>query len=98
MFGSTISGSMDPGQKLQSLDAGARWGLLEVITYFGIPYAIVGPGGDASQKRDDSGVDAARSEALRAGRSPRVQGCAPTLRANGRRGRQSPRSQREETR
>src|SRR5260221_11991092 len=50
MFGSTISGLLDPGQEFQSPDAGVRWELLEVVTYFGIPHAIIGPGGDASKR------------------------------------------------
>jgi len=50
MFGSAISGLLNPGQKFQSLDAGVRWELLEVVTFFGIPHAIIGPGGDASKR------------------------------------------------
>src|SRR5260370_41670603 len=50
MFGWAISGLLDPGQKFQSLDAGVRWELLEVVTFFGIPHAIIGPGGDASKR------------------------------------------------
>ena len=50
MFGSTISGLLDPGQNFQSLNVGVRWELFEVVTFFGIPHAIIGPGGDASKR------------------------------------------------
>jgi hypothetical protein len=49
MFGSTLSG-LASGQEFQSLDAAVRWELLEVVTYFGIPHAIIGPGGNASKR------------------------------------------------
>lgn len=50
MFGSMISGLLESGQEFQSLDAGARWELLEAVTCFGIPHAIIGPGGSASKR------------------------------------------------
>jgi len=50
MFGSTISGLLDPRQNFQSLDAGVRRELLEVVTFFGIPHAIIGPRSDASKR------------------------------------------------